>query len=105
MDHQRDVLQVQTFDERLQVRGVGLGQVGPVLRLVGQAEADMIGGDAAVADRQVLDQAAVQEGPRGRPVDEQDGLARALVDVVHPAHVQRQVARLERVLPFIHPVV
>lgn len=80
------------------------GAVGPVARLVGEPEADVIGDDAASVRGEAADQVPEEERPGGRSVYEDEGRAAPLVQVVHPAHGQPEIAAPERVLIAIQPV-
>ena len=66
-------------------------------RLVGAAEAEVVGRDRARRRRQLRDDRAVEVRPRRLAVQEQDGGAVALVEVVHAEPVLVEVVRLERV--------
>ncbi len=63
-------------------------------RLVGAAEAEVVGRDTAGRADELRDDLPVEECPRRFSMEEQDGVAGALVDVVHPQAVLLQVPRL-----------
>ena len=74
--------------------------VGVVLdpgRLVGTAEAEVVGRDGASRPRDRRDHRAVEERPRRLAVQEQHRIAAPLVDVVHPQPVLLDVVRVEGV--------
>jgi hypothetical protein len=65
-------------------------------RLLGQAEADHIGDDDAVTCvDQRPDNVTVEEAPSWVAVQQQDGVADALIDVMHSPAVDPGVARGE----------
>jgi hypothetical protein len=89
LPHQRDALQVEVVEQRLAhpLDVAGERVVLPRRRLVGAAEADQVGGDAAQPGvDQDRDHRAVEEAPRWLSVQEEDHLARGrtLVEVVDP---------------------
>ena len=62
-------------------------------RLLGQAEADHVGDDDAVSRvHQRRDDVAVEETPGRIAVQQQDGIAGALIDVMHPPAIDPRVA-------------
>src|SRR5690606_40758647 len=97
VDDERDALEAEVVDQGLQPPGVGGGPVVGRQRLVGEAEAEVVRRDDAVAPAERADRVPPEERPRGGAVDEDDGLARALVDVAHGVPVDLEAARLERV--------
>lgn len=87
VDYQAEGGQADVVEQLFEIAGVGLGGVAPAGRLIGEAEADVVHGDAAVLCGEVADEAAPHKGPRGEAVDEDDGFALTVVDVVHASAV------------------
>ncbi len=69
----------------------------------GEAKAWVIEGHAPEAVPEPDDEVAVDEGPGGPGVQEQERRSRPFVDVVHLVSVNLYVAALERVEPIIEP--
>ena len=65
-------------------------------RFLGQAEADHVGDDDAVSRiDQRRDHATIEEAPGWIAVQQHDGIAGTLIDIVHPPAVDPGVARCE----------
>ena len=82
MDDERDVAQVEGLDECVEIAFVILVRVREV-RLVGLPHPDQVDRDRAVAVGHEGDDVAPQVGRCRIPVEEENRLALALVDVVH----------------------
>ena len=79
----------ESVDEPREGFRVRLGGVGEVARAVGEAEAQQVRRDAAVRGGEPAHQVPPLERPRGRAVDEDDGLARAEFSRVESRRAQR----------------
>ena len=93
--HDREAAQIKLTDKAGEIGDVPVEAVRMLARwLLGQAEADHIGDDDAVSR---LDQGrnnpAVEEAPGRVAVQQQNGIARALIDIVHSPAVDPGVAR------------
>ena len=91
-DH-RQALQIQLADQARQVRDMPVEAVRLLAgRLLGQAEADHVGDDDAVSRiHQRRDDVAIEEAPGRIAVQQQDGIAGALIDVMHPPAIDPRV--------------
>lgn len=103
VNHEDEIAQVQRFDEARQSRGVIGGTIGSTGGLVGETEAQVVDCDAAMLFPKSGDGVAPFERPRGRPVDEDNGAAPALVDVVQAVTVEFDEACGEGVERAIEP--
>ena len=98
LDDDREVAQVELLDEPRDRAGVEV--VGVVLaaeRLVGAAEAEVVGRDRAGRRDELGDDLAVEVRPGRLAVQQQDGRPGALVEVVHAQAVLLDVVRREAV--------
>jgi len=101
VQHQGDVAELERADEFVQK--VIMGQKAVVeIRFVAFAEADHIQRHATVVGGQRLDHVAPQVAAGGVAVQEQQGRALALVDVMKAVTVDGQVARSEGVIGESH---
>ena len=103
MYYERNIVQVKLVDEIAEIRGVIRKRVRPVLRLVRQTEADVIGCYHPVGRRETADDIAVKERPNGCAVDEQHRAAASLVHIVHSAAIDSEIVRSKRVLGSVQP--
>ena len=85
---QRRAGQIESLDDFAQVVDPLLKRVVVVLRLVRQAAADVIDGDAAIAITQAENQVPPVKRPGRIAVDEQQRLAGAFIDVVQPVRAE-----------------
>ena len=88
MDNERQWRWVKSLDELCEVVGVGLGCVRKGPWPIGQAESNMVGGDASVCGRERSNQVTPLERPRRGAMDEEERLALSLVDIVHAADAE-----------------
>ena len=96
LDDDGGVAQVELLDEPRDRPGVEVvGVVVEPERLVGAAEAEVVGRDRAGGRRQLRDDLAVEVRPGRLAVQQQHRRARALVEVVQPEAVLLDVVRLE----------
>src|SRR5262249_60384537 len=82
--HDDPVAEVEVADERGDDHGVLGGAVSERCWAFGEAESEVVHGDAAESCAQVPDQVAVEEAPGGVAVQQQHGLSTAFSTVVHP---------------------
>ena len=98
LDDDREVSQVELLDEPRDRAGVEVvGVVLPAERLVGAAEAEVVGRDRARRRDELGDDGAVEVRPGRLAVQQQDGRPGALVEVVHAQAVLLDVVRREAV--------
>ena len=101
VQHQGDVAELERADEFVQE--VIMGQKAVVeIRFVAFAETNQVQRHATVVGGQRLDHVAPQVAAGGVAVQEQQGRALALVDVVKAVTVDGQVARSEGVIGESH---
>ena len=65
--------------------------IRPIRWLVGQAEAEVIEGNATVMGGQTLDEMTKKERPGGGSMDHDDGTALTFIHVMHPALCEGQI--------------
>jgi hypothetical protein len=104
VDHEIEVFEPKMIGEARQVLRVLLGGVAQVGRPLGEAKPEVIGSDAAESIAKRAHQVAVLEGPGGRAVNEEEGVAGALVEVVHPPRGELRPAMLERIGGAVQPI-
>jgi hypothetical protein len=94
VDDEREVVEAERLDERVEVTLVVLVGVGDV-RLTGLAHADEVDRDRAIVVRDVWNDVPPQVRRGGVAVDEEDRRPLTLVDVVHARSEHLDVTGLE----------
>ena len=103
-DHEHEVLQPQVIGEVLQTFCMGRHGKVSVRGPVAQAEAQMVGHDAAVRGRKGAHQVTEAEAPVGRAVHEEDHRTRPFVHTVHASVGVVEVAGREGEFAAIQPI-
>ena len=98
-DHHQ-ALQIKLADETRQIRDVSIEAVRLLAgRFLGQAEPDHVGDDDTIACiHQRRNHIPVEESPGRITVQQQDRIAGALIDIMHPPAIDPRVAGRERPL-------
>src|SRR4051812_13003814 len=75
-----------------------------ILGFIAQAKAEMVGRNAAIVFRKLLNHLSPSKAPVGDAMDEQDGFTRAFIYIMDIVSLDLGVAVFERIFFFVKPV-